>query len=134
MSEGRVFVSRVPAEPFMEISSDKGFINPVTASFPMRNSKETMTTIESLYLVAVNRQLSWAQIKSIGTLGGANITFSWTGYQEDFSPSIEQEFNIDATGTLYSVPFYVKFEIKDDTGMLPLNQYVNALQIKLTYL
>lgn len=134
MSEGRVFVSRVPLEPFMEISSDKGFINPITAAFPMRDSKESLTTLESLYLVVVNRTLTWAQLKSIGTLGGANITYSWTGFQEEFSSMIEQEFNIDATGTLYSIPFYVKFEIKDDTGILPLDQYINVLQIKLTYL
>jgi hypothetical protein len=124
----------VAAEPFMEISSDKGFINPVTASFPMRNSMETLHTIESLFLVVVNRPLSWAQLKSIGTLNGASIGFSWSGFQEEFLPAIEQEFNIDATGTIYSLPFYVKFIIQDNMGILPLDQYINILQIKLTYL
>lgn len=136
MSEetSRVFISRLNTEPYMEISSDQGFINPITASFAMRDSKETLINYESFYIVAVNSNLSWVKLKSIGELNGTTVQFSWTGFSEDFSNTIEQEVNVDATGSTYSIPFHVKFEVNDDMGILPLDQYLNTLQIRFVYL
>jgi len=131
---GRVFVARTPEEPYMEISSGGDFINPLVAAFPLKDTQQSLIVKEKLYIVVLNRMLSQVALRVFGELEGANITVSWVDRDDHYGSYIEQEVNLEAQSSPQSVPFYVKYQIKDDMATLPLDQYRNKLQIRLIYL
>ncbi len=129
----RVFVARVPDEPYMEISSGGSFINPIMSAFSLRDTKLTKTQTDKLYIVVLDRVVSYVKLSVIGHIPGVNIQVAWNNLDEQFSSSIEREVSINAINDKASLPFWVKTSVIDSLDTITMDQYRNILKLRIVY-
>ena len=131
--DSKVFIARVPTEPYMEISSGGSFNNPITSTFSLRDTGQTKFAVKPYYLIIMNSVVGYAQIESNGKIPGFDMEVAWLNAEGQFASKINKELSIDATNRVESIPFFVRFQVLDDLDVITRDQYRNILKLRVVW-
>lgn len=133
MSDSKVFVARIPNEPYMEISSGGSFSNPIVSTFSLRDTGKTKFIIQNFHLIILNTVVGYAQLEAMGKIPGFDMSLAWVNEDNQFSTVISKEVSIDATNRKETIPFFVKFSVTDDLDVITRDQYRNILKLRVVW-
>lgn len=131
--DSKVFVARVPDEPYMEISSGGDFGNPMVSTFSLRDTNKYKFLIQQYYVIILNHYVSYLQLEVIGGIPGFNMEVAWVNDSEQFASKVIKEQVIDATNTKEALPFFVRYKVLDDLDIITMDQYKNIIQLRLVW-
>jgi len=131
--DSKVFVARVPDEPYMEISSGGEFGNPITSTFSLRDTGRFKYAIQQYYVIILNSVVGYIQLEAMGQIPGFEMDVSWVNDDAHFSNKINKEVSIDATNRKETIQFFVRFKVLDDLDVITRDQYRNILQLRLVW-
>lgn len=131
--DSKVFVARVNTEPYMEISSGGSFINPMTATFTLRDTREYKYVTQSYHVIIMNSIVGFLQLEAMGVIPGLDTKVAWVNTEENFATKINKEMNIDSTNKVTTIPFFVQFRVLDDLDISTRDQYANLVRIKMVW-
>lgn len=131
--DSKIFIARIPDEPYMEISSGGSYTNPYTSTFSLRDTGRYRYDIQPLYLIILNRVVGYVRLESLGQIPGYKLELSWVNEESKFSSYIEKEVEINATNRREAIPLFVRTSVIDDLDVIVRDQYRNIIQIRLVY-
>lgn len=131
--DSKIFIARLPDEPYMEISSGGSYINPYTSTFSMRDTGRYKYNTQPMYLVILNKVIGYVKLEAMGQIPGYDLKLSWVNDDSKFASYIERETEINATGRKEYMKFFVRASVLDDLDVIVRDQYRNIIQIRLVY-
>lgn len=131
--DSKVFVARVPDEPYMEISSGGDFGNPIVSTFSLRDTGQTKFVVQKYYLVVLNSVVGYVQLEARGKIPGFDMSLAWVNEDGQFTSKISKEVAIDATNRKETMTFFVRFEVVDDLDVITRDQYRNILNLRVVW-
>ena len=131
--DSKVFVARVPDEPYMEISSGGTFSNPVTSTFSLRDSGKFKYVIQPYHVIILNSVVGFVQLETLGTIPGFEMLVSWVNDDKHFATTINKELALDATNSRETIPFFVRFKVLDDLDVITRDQYRNIIKLRMVW-
>jgi len=131
--DSKVFVARVPEEPYMEISSGGTFGNPITSTFSLRDTGKFKYSIQQYHVVILNSVIGYLQLEAMGQIPGFDMKVSWVNEDTHYATVINKELSLDATNRKETIQFFVKFKVLDDLDVITRDQYRNILKLRLVW-
>jgi hypothetical protein len=131
--DSKVFVARVPEEPYMEISSGGEFGNPITSTFSLRDTGKFKYMVQQYYVVVLNSVIGYIQLEALGQIPGFEMGVSWVNDDAHYSTKITKELSLDATNRKETIQFFVKFKVLDDLDVITRDQYRNIIKLRLVW-
>ena len=131
--DSKVFIARVPEEPYMEISSGGSFSNPIVSTFSIRDTGKTKYLYQKYYVIIMNSVVGYLQLEVQGKIPGFDISVAWVDEDKQYSSTISKELAIDATNRKESIPIYLRFKVNDDLDVITRDQYRNIMKLRMTW-
>ena len=131
--DSKVFIARVPDEPYMEISSGGTFSNPITSTFSLRDTGKFKYVIQPYHVVILNSVIGFIQLETLGTIPGFDMTVSWVNEDNQFATKIYKELAMDATNRKETISFFVRFKVFDDLDVITRDQYRNIIKLRMVW-
>ncbi len=131
--DSKVFVARVPDEPYMEISSGGGFNNPITTTFSLRDTGKYKFVVQPYYVIVLNSVIGFLQLETLGTIPGFEMKIAWINEESQYALKINKELAMDATNRKEAIPFFVQFKVLDDLDVATRDQYSNLVKLRLVW-
>ncbi len=131
--DSKVFIARVPDEPYMEISSGGTFSNPITSTFSLRDTGKFKYVIQPYHVVILNSVIGFIQLETLGTIPGFDMTVSWVNEDNHFATKIHKELAMDVTNRKETISFFVRFKVFDDLDVITRDQYRNIIKLRMVW-
>jgi len=131
--DSKVFVARVPDEPYMEISSGGTFSNPITNTFSLRDTGKFKYIIQPYHVVILNSVIGFIQLETLGTIPGFEMKVAWVNDDKNYATKINKELAMDATNRRETLSFFVRFKVLDDLDVITRDQYRNLIKLRMVW-
>lgn len=109
------------------------YINPISSTFKLKDTKKSLVEITELYLIAYDINIEYAKVAVSGSMTTIRCFVSWN--RVDWFPEIVTNSATEALGTTIITPFYVKIIVDDFLEYFKLTgetSYTNY-KLKLIY-
>jgi len=132
--ESSIFIAKLPEEPYLPVSAAESFVNPITATFSMRDSNKYKYATQPYYIIIVNKIIDFVQLETIGMIPGFEMLISWVNVESAWTSKLMKEnLMMDVTNRTEVIPFFVRFKVLDDLDVIQMDQYKNMIKLRLVW-
>jgi hypothetical protein len=105
-----VYIGRTNTGDYSLVSTGD-YLNPVSSSFKLKDTKTSIDQIQSLYVIINHVNIDFVKLTLLGQVTSVRCFLSWDS--SNWATEIVSYETVDATSTVIIKPFFIKIIVDD---------------------